>query len=540
MSESGRQKHQLKAVIGRLLPPVKIDRKTSLEVSMQDRANRTFAKINTLKAFDKEELLNHVNKFKRPEPFTDSEKRADELQNLMEMHLIRGDLIYGNFHKPNFSELEAAKPKILDLTKQLVCDLRIPFREGVDQFPLSLFTDHPKARFEFYVSFTARKATTNEYDTYQAGNIVSVSPSTIAKFHNTITVCFKAIKPAKIAISYSYSKMQQLLLRRDNHDDPFSKENVEKIRGIYRQIYHKVQARKKAEKSKPNHVKLNISSQSARPESHQISQREKSQARTVRQKDARAKSNDIAFEKVKKALLQTYMHDYKLYLQDQDEKKNYRKNLKRAICAFWIHNLIFCRFAMDLKEKIFQLRYKLLREKVDKAKRTFAVKLLKKVLEKFVIGKQNRDVMAVSNSLELYTKLLDIPKIVQECKEVIQKNLFTSWLVTTVQAKEALLARAHQSSVPLVTIVVGIQSKFRENRKRRTKIIDSMNFYWERSKEELLYSSKQKDDIKVAIGKAQKSPHLKYHLLSNVLANTFLSSFKYCTTSSSTSSQLRR
>lgn len=340
--------------------------------------------------------------------------------------------------------MDASRPNIIDLTRVLVCYLHIQYDEYNDKLPVTIITDKLKISFDFYASFGPKQATIDNHDVHTRGNMVSIQPQKKHSIHKIITVCMKSPVPTKVAVSFTYTKFKNVSNRRQN---PFRKEEIERISMIHKQVKVRVMERKRESSYRINHIENNIVSQSVRVDRDELSRsiQSRSAQREKKQTAAIEISNTHTFEKMKTALVRTYAHDMKLYKEDQEFKKNFKNHLKKAIAAIWIHLITFVECSVEIREKAFQERYKLLKENLKKSKQAFAIRLAKEAIHRFRSEKPMRDLERVHDCLQISVKMIDIERSQKNSRSLISNYILNSTLVQNTKRKATLFTFVDKS-----------------------------------------------------------------------------------------------
>lgn len=310
-----------------------------------------------------------------------------------------------------------------------MCNLKIPHK-ATDKFPLYICTDRHGVEFDFSISFTFKGGENNSFDTYTSGDCVWVTPPPKTNVGSMLSVQVRSPKPLKAAISFNYMKLSKEERDRDGLD-PFRKENVERIRSVYNEVAQSVQTRKAALRSVVNFKEKNLVLQVMKPdpEEDQRARRFRAMIRDKKTVMAKQKSNKIVFEKVKNALIQTYSHDLKIYREEEAFKMNYKKHLKLAVQGFWIHFLLFYKITHVMTERVFNRRYSLLKDRVKRAKRIIAVKVLKECIARHMRGKADRTYVDLGMVVKLIGTLYHHPTIYEKARDVAVRGFLNSQIV---------------------------------------------------------------------------------------------------------------
>ena len=277
-------------------------------------------------------------------------------------------------------------------------------------------------------------------------------PSSGIKLFHTFTGWVQTNKPCKLALSYGFSKGEHSVTAKQvKKDELFSKENSDKLKEVYR-LFAKDMLRSKRERlSKVNHILLNITSQSQRvPTPEKMRQMAtRSILRDHKILNAKIKAEEYVFEKAKTALIQTYSHDYKIHIEEEAFKKNYRSHLKLAVQAIWIHAITLVLKAGDIKEIIFHRRFKLLKIQVKRAKQAYAVRMLKGAIQRLQDRKDANNVEYGCHAMLLVAAVLEPPRIQQKCEQLICSEIFNQRLVDSMRRVELLEDYLFRSRPPL-------------------------------------------------------------------------------------------
>ena len=329
-------------------------------------------------------------------------------------------------------------PKIVEFSNHsFSCEIRIPYDPSRHFFPLTLISNSATGKVTWHISVTNRIASQTQYDYLGQGGVMQIAqPAAGIKLFHTFTGWVQTNKPGKLALSYGFSKGEHSVTAKQvKKDQLFSKENAERLKGIYKMFAKDMLRSKRERLSKVNHILLNVASQSQRVPTPEKQRQMITRALLREQKtvNAKVKAEEYAFEKAKSALIQTYSHDYKIYLEEEAFKQNYRSHLKLAVQGIWVHAIIMVLRAQDIKEIIFRQRYKLLKEQVKRAKQTYAVRMLKTTLQRLKERKEENTVEHGCFGVLLASRLLEAERIQQRCREIIGLEVFNFHLVESVR-----------------------------------------------------------------------------------------------------------
>jgi hypothetical protein len=298
--------------------------------------------------------------------------------------------------------------------------------------------------FEFFVSFGPKPATTDHYDTCHSGNIVSFQPSAKQKVHDTITVCLRSVFPCRVAVSFSFSKKKRGVGKKL---DPFRKEEVERIRAAYNEIKGALAERRQRLAPRVNHVQNNITHRTTRPgpEAWTREKAARSMVRQQKQTEVAQKAQTHTFNKIRKALVDSYAHDLRVYREDIEFRKHYHNHLRLAVSGFWLHALAFVEVCAEMKERVFQERYKLLKQNLKKSKQAFASRQVREVIARFRAAQPRRDVYKAQDALQVCVRLLDVDRVEREARAVIRADLLGRALVENLRRRDLAVQYSRKS-----------------------------------------------------------------------------------------------
>ena len=109
-----------------------------------------------------------------------------------------------------------------------------------------------------------------------------------------------------------------------------------------------------------------------------------------------------------------------------------------AVSGIWIHALFLYRVSDEIKELIFKERYKILMEKVKKAKRTFACRIMKEAIQRHKVGSKDRALEAISFTVGMAVNLINPQRVTEDAVWIARNRLFNKNLVEIVQRKLVL------------------------------------------------------------------------------------------------------
>ena len=208
----------------------------------------------------------------------------------------------------------------------------------------------------------------------------------------------------------------------------------------YNEIKDALGERKKRLAHRVNHVQQTILQQTQRPdrESWTREKTARSMLREQKRSEAVKKAQEHTFIKVKKALLDTYSHDLRVYQEDIDFRRHYHQHLRLAVAGFWLHALAFVECCAAMKELIFQERYKLLKVKLKKSKQAYASRLVREAIARFRSDLPLRDLLRARDGLHLVTRLLDPDRAEQQARAVVGTSLLSGALVANLRRRDQL------------------------------------------------------------------------------------------------------
>jgi hypothetical protein len=329
-------------------------------------------------------------------------------------------------------------PKIVEFSKSnCSCEVRIPYDPTRHFFPLTLISDSQSGKVNWHISVTNKIASQTQYDYLGQGGVMQIAqPAVGMKLFHTFTGWVQSNKPGRMALSYGFSKGEySVTAKLVKKDELFSKENADRLKTVYRLFAKDLLNSKRERLSKVNHILLNVASQSQRVPTPEKMRQLTTRAMLREQKtvNAKIKAEEYVFEKAKSALIQTYSHDFRIYLDDEEFKKNYRSHLKIAVQAIWIHAITLVSKANELKEIIFRKRYKLLKQQVKRAKQTYAVRMLKDTLNRLKLQKGQKTIQLTCQGIQLAAQMLDPVTINEKCSQLISAEIFSQRLIDNLR-----------------------------------------------------------------------------------------------------------
>ena len=183
--------------------------------------------------------------------------------------------------------------------------------------------------------------------------------------------------------------------------------------------------------------------------------------------------------KMRKAIVDLYAHDYKIYKQEEEFKKNYKTHLHKAICAIWIHVIRTMQVYEEFMEIIFRHDYKIFIDRVKKARQVAASRNAKAVIQQFLVKKQDRCLDKSVNMLLLLSEVVSRDgRVFSKAREVLGSRLFTKQLCLKLSIRietESFFSK-----------IKGMQSKFRKHLSRRHEIFKNLELNWHKCVQNIL------------------------------------------------------
>lgn len=183
--------------------------------------------------------------------------------------------------------------------------------------------------------------------------------------------------------------------------------------------------------------------------------------------------------KMRKAIVDLYEHDYKIYKQEEEFKKNYKTHLHKAICGLWIHVIRSIQIYEEFKEIIFRSEYKTFIDRVKRARQVAASRNTKAVIQRFLVKKHDRSLDKSMNMLLLLADVLSRDdRVGAKARQLLGTKFFTKQMCLKLSIR--------RETETYIAKIKGMQGKFRKHLKRRHEIFKNLELNWHKCVQNIL------------------------------------------------------